>query len=290
MSAKGTIESYFSPQGRAVGDAKRPRPMSSSGSELEAHQNKRVKKDETIQSNTPGKQKEGKPLSPEQKQLIESKRLAALKKLQQNSASNSGSSFMGESWKKALATEFDKDYYLKVKAVIIGQDPYHGPNQAHGLSFSVPVGIPAPPSLKNMYKELKTDIEGFKIPNHGHLVGWAKQGVLLLNAVLTVEASNANSHQGKGWEHFTDAVIKWINRNNNNVVFLLWGAYAQKKGASIDKKRHCILKGPHPSPLSAHRGFFGCRHFSKANEYLKANNKDPIDWTYLPEQLPSTSK
>ncbi len=164
-----------------------------------------------------------------------------------------------------------------VRVVILGQDPYHGPSQAHGLSFSVMPGVKIPPSLRNMYKELENDL-ACKIPEHGYLLDWATQGVLLLNAVLSVEQANAGSHQGKGWERFTDKVIEVINAQCKNVVFMLWGSYAQKKGNVIDRQRHLVLTAPHPSPLSAHRGFFGCGHFSKANEYLRAHNKPAIDW------------
>ncbi len=167
--------------------------------------------------------------------------------------------------------------------MILGQDPYHGPNQAHGLSFSVQPGIPAPPSLVNMYKELVSDIPGFQCPNHGCLIGWAKQGVLLLNTVLTVERGNAHSHANLGWETFTDKVIAAINEHRSGVVFLLWGSHAQKKGNFIDANKHHVLKAPHPSPLSAHRGFFGCKHFSKANELLEKQGMAPINWT--PELL-----
>jgi len=164
-----------------------------------------------------------------------------------------------------------------VSVVILGQDPYHGPSQAHGLSFSVMPGVKIPPSLRNMYKELENDL-ACNIPQHGYLLDWATQGVLLLNAVLSVEQANAGSHQGKGWERFTDRVIEVINVQCKNVVFMLWGSYAQKKGNVIDRQRHIVLTAPHPSPLSAHRGFFGCGHFSKANEYLLAHNKPAIDW------------
>lgn len=169
----------------------------------------------------------------------------------------------------------------EVKVVILGQDPYHQPNQAHGLCFSVLRGVKPPPSLVNIYKELQTDLS-IEPVNHGYLESWAQQGVLLLNAVLTVEDSNANAHQGKGWEQFTDKVISVVNEQCDRVVFILWGSYAQKKGAMIDMSRHCVLKAPHPSPLSAYRGFLGCRHFSLANDYLKAHHKQEIDWT-LPE-------
>lgn len=164
-----------------------------------------------------------------------------------------------------------------VKVVILGQDPYHQAGQAHGLCFSVLPGIKTPPSLVNMYKELETDLK-IKPANHGYLESWAKQGVLLLNAVLTVEDSKANAHQGKGWEQFTDKIIETINTECEQVVFLLWGSYSQKKGAIIDSSRHLVLKAPHPSPLSAYRGFFGCRHFSQANGYLRSHNKKPIEW------------
>lgn len=164
-----------------------------------------------------------------------------------------------------------------VRVVILGQDPYHGPSQAHGLSFSVMPGVNVPPSLRNIYKELQADL-GCTVPTHGHLIDWAKQGVLLLNAVLSVEQASAASHQGKGWEHFTDKVINVINTECENVVFMLWGAYAQKKGGAINRDRHLVLTASHPSPLSAHRGFLGCGHFSKANSYLLANDKPEIDW------------
>ena len=212
-------------------------------------------------------------------------------------------------WKQVLQPEFDKDYFKKLtefvkseyksktiyppasqifnafdlcpfentKVVILGQDPYHGPQQAHGLCFSVNKGIKIPPSLVNIYKELHTDV-GIDIPDHGNLEHWAKQGVLLLNATLTVVAHNAGSHQKQGWEQFTDAVIKTVAEQSENVVFLLWGAYAQKKAQLIDSNRHLVLKSVHPSPLSAHRGFFGTKHFSKANEYLQENGKEAIEW------------
>lgn len=169
----------------------------------------------------------------------------------------------------------------KVKVVILGQDPYHGVNQAHGLCFSVRPGVDIPPSLVNIYKELKSDL-GIEPPKHGYLQHWADQGVLLLNATLSVEAGKAGSHQKRGWEEFTDAVIDHLNRERTGLVFVLWGSYAQKKGAFIDTKKHLVLKGPHPSPLSAHRGFFGCRHFSKINAYLKSQGAEPIDWSLPP--------
>ena len=214
------------------------------------------------------------------------------------------------SWKQYLLPEFSQDYMQKlkqflhgeksqgkvvfpkgdeyfnafqltpfdqVKVVILGQDPYHGEGQAHGLCFSVQMGVKTPPSLVNIYKELATDV-GFQIPNHGFLQHWAQQGVLLLNSVLTVERGQAASHQGKGWEQFTDKVIDIINQQHQGVVFMLWGSYAQKKGQFIDRQKHLVLTAPHPSPLSAHRGFFGCRHFSQANDYLQGQGKPIIDW------------
>ncbi|NOH72426.1 uracil-DNA glycosylase [Vibrio pectenicida] len=171
------------------------------------------------------------------------------------------------------ATEFGN-----IKVVILGQDPYHGPKQAHGLCFSVLPGIKPPPSLTNMYKELSQDIEGFESPLHGYLQSWAEQGVLLLNTVLTVEQGKAHSHAKTGWETFTDRVIEAVNRHQSGVVFLLWGSHAQKKGRFIDRERHHVLVAPHPSPLSAHRGFFGCRHFSQANQILHSIGKSAIDW------------
>lgn len=215
------------------------------------------------------------------------------------------------SWKKHLLSEFEKDYmknlkkflkaqydskktiypagteyftalnltpFEKVKVVIVGQDPYHGPGQAHGLSFSVKPGVPAPPSLKNIFKELHADLK-LPIPKHGHLEKWAQQGVLLLNAVLTVEGGKANSHQGKGWELFTDRIIHLLNDQREQLVFLLWGSYAQKKGAFIDREKHFVIETPHPSPLSAHRGFLGSKPFSKINAYLQSTGQTPIDWS-----------
>jgi uracil-DNA glycosylase len=162
--------------------------------------------------------------------------------------------------------------------VILGQDPYHGPDQAHGLCFSVPHGIRPPPSLINIYKELNTDV-GMSIPKHGNLESWAEQGVLLLNAVLTVEKDKAASHQKRGWEQFTDAAIRHLNERHKDLVFILWGSYAQQKGSIIDRSRHCVIESPHPSPLSAHRGFFGSKPFSKTNAYLVSKGKSPIVWS-----------
>jgi uracil-DNA glycosylase len=166
----------------------------------------------------------------------------------------------------------------KVKVVIMGQDPYHGPGQAHGLSFSVQDGVRFPPSLQNIFKELQGDI-GVTIPRSGVLTKWAEQGVLLLNAVLTVEDGKAASHQGKGWEQFTDKIIHVLNDERENIVFILWGAYAQKKAAFVDRKKHFVIESVHPSPLSAHRGFFGTKPFSRANAYLKSHGIEPVDWS-----------
>ena len=219
-----------------------------------------------------------------------------------------------ESWRKALTPEFSSDYmqslkefllaekqagkhifpkgaeYFRaldltpldaVKVVILGQDPYHGAGQAHGLCFSVQPGVRIPPSLVNIYKEMQSDL-GIAPARHGFLESWAKQGVLLLNSVLTVEEGRAAAHQGRGWERFTDAVIRTVNEQCEHVVFLLWGSYAQKKAAFVDTSRHLVLKSVHPSPLSAHGGFFGCRHFSRTNEWLAQQGRTPVDWR-LPE-------
>ena len=213
-------------------------------------------------------------------------------------------------WLEALGAEFDQDYMQKlrafllareragavvyppggqifnaldstplsrVKVVILGQDPYHGPGQAHGLCFSVQQGVRPPPSLVNIFTEIESDL-GLPVPAHGCLQSWAERGVLLLNAVLTVERGNAGAHQGQGWERFTDAVVRAVNERRDNVAFLLWGSQAQKKGAGIDADRHLVLKAPHPSPLSAHRGFFGCRHFSQVNQWLESRGVEPVDW------------
>jgi len=180
------------------------------------------------------------------------------------------------------ATAFDA-----VKVVILGQDPYHGPGQAHGLSFSVPPGVPVPPSLRNIFAELERDL-GIAAPAHGCLLPWARQGVLLLNAVLSVRAGQAGSHQGKGWEGFTDHVVETLSREREGLVFLLWGSYAQAKGRIIDTHRHCVLRAPHPSPLSAHRGFIGCGHFGKANRWLQGRGLAAIDWRLpAPAALPA---
>jgi uracil-DNA glycosylase len=214
-----------------------------------------------------------------------------------------------KTWKEQLKAEFDKPYFEEltefvrneyrnstvypppkfifralelcpfpaVKVVIIGQDPYHGTNQANGLCFAVNQGVPIPPSLQNIYKEIKADL-GKTMPPSGNLERWAKQGVLLLNATLTVRANSPGSHQNKGWETFTDAIIQTLSDKKEHLVFLLWGAYAQKKGAIVDPVKHLVLKTVHPSPLSAYNGFFGCRHFSQTNVYLSLNGEEPIDW------------
>jgi uracil-DNA glycosylase len=173
---------------------------------------------------------------------------------------------------------FDHTPFDAVRVVILGQDPYHGPNQAHGLCFSVRPGVQTPPSLQNIFKEIQRDL-GIAPPDHGCLTPWADRGVLLLNAVLTVERGMANAHQGKGWEGFTDAAIDALNREREGIVFMLWGSYAQKKGQLIDTRKHRVLKSVHPSPLSAHRGFLGCGHFSAANQYLTEHGQAPIDWS-----------
>ncbi|MBT7311985.1 MAG: uracil-DNA glycosylase, partial [Halieaceae bacterium] len=165
-----------------------------------------------------------------------------------------------------------------VRAVVLGQDPYHGPGQAHGLSFSIKGGGRTPPSLRNIFRELVSDL-GIAAPESSDLTQWAGQGVLLLNNVLSVERGSAGSHQGKGWEHFTDAVVRAVNQGEYPVVFMLWGSHAQRKGAAIDRSRHCVLQAPHPSPLSAHRGFLGCGHFSRANAFLRAHQRGEVDWS-----------
>ncbi|MEZ8238324.1 uracil-DNA glycosylase [Vibrio splendidus] len=173
---------------------------------------------------------------------------------------------------------FDMTPFESVRVVILGQDPYHGAKQAHGLAFSVLPGVKIPPSLRNMYKELAQDIDGFEIPSHGYLDTWASQGVLMLNTVLTVEEAKAHSHAKCGWETFTDTIIVELNQRSEPIIFLLWGAHAQKKGQAIDADKHHVLTAPHPSPLSAHRGFFGCQHFSTTNKLLSSMDQQPIDW------------
>lgn len=180
--------------------------------------------------------------------------------------------------KDAVFSAFSTTAFADVKVVILGQDPYHGPNQAHGLCFSVLDGVKPPPSLANIYKELARDFPDFKIPSSGNLTHWATQGVLMLNTVLTVEAGQAHSHAKLGWESFTDKVIDVVNAHLSNVVFLLWGNHAQRKASVVDTSKHLVLKAPHPSPLSAHRGFIGCGHFSQANQYLQSKQLNPIDW------------
>ncbi len=182
---------------------------------------------------------------------------------------------------REIFAALDHTPFERVRVVILGQDPYHGPGQAHGLCFSVRPGVPVPPSLANIYAELQRDI-GFVPPDHGCLVPWAERGVLLLNAVLTVEAGRAGSHQGKGWEGFTDRVVQLLNERREGLVFMLWGSYAQAKGALLDGRRHLILKAPHPSPLSAHRGFIGCAHFSRCAEWLARRGEPLLDWALPP--------
>ncbi|XP_065838900.1 uracil-DNA glycosylase-like [Oscarella lobularis] len=291
MQGQAKLSSFFSPK-------------RSTSSEDEVSEAKRRKPSDEAPC-----ERTGLALTPEQKARVEEKRKNAQRLLVQKKTPPG----MGETWTRALADEFAKEYFVKlsrfveverskttiyppddsvfswtryckigeVKVVILGQDPYHQPKQAHGLCFSVPYGVQAPPSLVNIYKELETDIESFKAPKHGNLEKWAKQGVLLLNACLTVQASKPNSHKDKGWETFTDAVIDVLNKKYTGIVFLLWGAYAQKKGAKIDKKKHHVLKAAHPSPLAAYKGFFGCKHFSKANAYLESRGETPINWNCL---------
>jgi len=178
---------------------------------------------------------------------------------------------------RLIFNAFDKCPFENVRVVILGQDPYHGPGQAHGLCFSVQDGVAFPPSLSNIYKEIQNDL-GISLPDSGNLERWAEQGVLLLNATLTVRAGQAGSHQNKGWELFTDEVVRLVANEKSNVVFILWGAYAQRKGETIDRTKHLVLESPHPSPLSASRGFFGNKHFSKANDYLEKHGMKPVEW------------
>jgi uracil-DNA glycosylase len=182
---------------------------------------------------------------------------------------------------RRIFAALDATPFEQVKVVVLGQDPYHGPGQAHGLCFSVLPGVPVPPSLQNIFAEIQRDL-GIAPPDHGCLLPWARQGVLLLNAVLTVERGRAGSHQGKGWEGFTDAVVDHLNRERNGLVFLLWGSPAQAKGRLVDTQRHRVLKAPHPSPLSAHRGFIGCGHFSKTNQWLTEHGQMPVEWRLPP--------
>ena len=177
----------------------------------------------------------------------------------------------------SIFNALDSTPFDAVKVVILGQDPYHGPGQAHGLCFSVPPGVAPPPSLRNIFRELRSDLD-FTMPRHGCLEQWAERGVLLLNAVLTVEARRAGSHQGKGWEQFTDRIVRRLDEKRSGLVFMLWGAHAQRKGEFIDRDAHLVLTAAHPSPMSADRGFFGCRHFSRANDYLRERGAAPIDW------------
>lgn len=259
---------------------------------------------------TPPKQQQPKPSTPCQTPFIS---LDTVIKKKISAGAYALHDNIGHSWFRALQGEFEKPYFKKLsnfiqeqrqteviyppadkvyswthyteiretRVVILGQDPYHGPNQAHGLCFSVQKGCTIPPSLLNIYKELESDVPGFRSPNHGELIGWARQGVLMLNTCLTVRKGNANSHRDKGWETFTDSVITWISKNvGHKVVFLLWGRPAQRKTSLIDK-RHKILTAAHPSPLSAHNGWFGCKHFSKANEFLRSQKLPEVNWKAL---------
>ncbi|KAJ3051767.1 hypothetical protein HK097_007230 [Rhizophlyctis rosea] len=253
----------------------------------------------------------------EKLRLIEEKRQKALAILATKQLLKLERDTMAEDWLLAFKSEIEKPYFAEikrtletqkaagkiiypepneiytftkcpltsVKVVILGQDPYHGPGQAHGLCFSVKKPVRSPPSLNNIFTELQSDLgaQRFQKPSHGCLEGWCTEGVLLLNASLTVRKGEPNSHASIGWMKFTDAIVSYINKNNRNVVFMLWGGFAQKKGGSIDKKRHLVLKATHPSPLGANKGgWFGCKHFSKANEYLKNNGIKPVDWNHLP--------
>ncbi|NXG08176.1 UNG glycosylase, partial [Sakesphorus luctuosus] len=303
MIGQRTLHSFFSPA-PAKKRSRSPEPGGDAESCLPL-----IAPARHFQGSSAKKAKESGELSEEQQERIRKNKEAARQLLAQRNVPPG----FGDSWRRQLAGEFSKPYFVElmafvaeerkchtvypppeqvftwtqmcdiwdVKVVILGQDPYHGPNQAHGLCFSVQKPVPPPPSLENIYRELSTDIEGFTHPGHGDLTGWAKQGVLLLNAVLTVRAHQPTSHRERGWEQFTDAVVSWLNKNLHGLVFMLWGAYAQRKGSSIDRKRHHVLQTVHPSPLSVNRGFFGCQHFSKTNEFLKKSGKKPIDWKAL---------
>lgn len=276
-------------------------------------ESKKKRKMESVEDETP--QSPSATMTPDQKRRAMENKIGARIKLLSKQLEGTLHSNIGKSWFEALENEFDQNYFKSLskfvaaerrahpnkifppedqvwswthhfdvketKVVILGQDPYHGPKQAHGLCFSVVKGVPPPPSLVNMYKELSTDIEGFVTPSHGFLEGWAKQGVLLLNACLTVEQAKPNSHKDRGWEELTNAVIKYISQHCHGVVFLLWGSYAQKKALVVDAKKHHLLKSVHPSPLSVHRGFYGCKHFSQCNKILVNQGKTPIDWSNL---------
>ncbi|NXD12625.1 UNG glycosylase, partial [Nothocercus nigrocapillus] len=293
MIGQKTLHSFFS--------AAPPRKRSRSpepGGDAEAHDAKKAKAAE-------GEAGPASPLSAQQLERIRRNKEAALQRLAERNVPPG----FGESWRRQLGGEFSKPYFMELMAFVAQERKRYtvypppeqvftwtqmcdiqdvsgaaglcGDERAHGLCFSVQKPVPPPPSLENIYKELSTDIEDFTHPGHGDLTGWAKQGVLLLNAVLTVRAHQATSHKEKGWEQFTDVVVSWLNKNLQGVVFMLWGAYAQKKGSSIDRKRHHVLQTAHPSPFSVQRGFFGCRHFSKTNELLKKSGKKPIDWRAL---------
>lgn len=312
MAAKSKITSYFLP--KAESDENNPAQANqvTPGKRKynEEDDSKTVKKrpDSTLESSPIVK---ASPLSPAQTNKESAQLLLLCKGLPVLTAN------VGQSWVAALSQTFGQEWFGKLssyvtkereghtvypdqrevwewttrtsieqtRVVILGQDPYHGPGQAHGLCFSVKPGVRAPPSLVNIYKELESDISGFSRPSHGCLAGWADQGVLLLNSVLTVRKGEANSHKNRGWEKLTDAVISWISKNLSGVVFLLWGSPAQKKALMVDRSKHHLLKSVHPSPLSAYRGFLGCKHFSQCNQLLKQQGKDPVDWTRLPASL-----
>ncbi|XP_075390447.1 uracil-DNA glycosylase [Tenrec ecaudatus] len=310
MIGQKTLHSFFSPSPAGKRRTRSPEPADpGAGVAASAEEDRDAAASPARKARAGSDTPPSSPLSPEQLARIQKNKAAALLRL---AARNVPAGF-GESWKQQLHGEFGKPYFIQlmgfvaeerkrhtvypppdqvftwtqmcdirdVKVVILGQDPYHGPNQAHGLCFSVQRPVPPPPSLENIYKELSTDLDDFVPPGHGDLSGWAKQGVLLLNAVLTVRAHQANSHKERGWEQFTDAVVSWLNHNLSGLVFLLWGSYAQKKGSTIDRKRHHVLQTAHPSPLSVYRGFFGCRHFSRTNELLRKAGRKPIDWKAL---------
>jgi len=315
------ITKFFSPKGKPkeqVQDSKTPTKDVEETSPMSKPLKRKLEEDtpqtESGDTNKDQETQNPCPLSPEQKKRMMNNKTLAMIRLTSRKLPFALHEAIGPSWFDALKDEFDKPYFLKLnsfmeterkssvkifpphdevwswthhfpiedtKVVILGQDPYHGPGQAHGLCFSVKRPVKPPPSLLNMYKELVDDIEGFQKPQHGCLLGWSKQGVLLLNACLTVRQAQANSHKDKGWETLTTAVVKAVNEKCSGVVFLLWGSYAQKKAELLNKQKHHLLKTVHPSPLSAHRGFLGSKHFSKCNEILVQQGKSPIDWKAL---------
>ena len=304
--AQKSIKEFFSPEGSGKVTKRRKTE--------EENSNPNAPAGDGMGGDTESKKPRLESLSPQQKERMAGNKLVAQMKLHAKKFPAAFDAAMGPSWYSALRPEFDKPYFQELdsflagerasktiypsapdvwtwtkrfplaetRVVVLGQDPYHGPGQAHGLCFSVRRGVRAPPSLVNMFKELSGDVAGFRTPDHGDLTGWADQGVLLLNACLTVEKSKANAHKDRGWERVTDAAIKAVSDGcEAGVVFLLWGSYAQKKASAVDAKKHHLLKAPHPSPLSAHRGFLGCGHFSKCNELLAKAGKKTIDWGKL---------